>query len=153
MLVSQPCPTLCDSMDCSPPGSPVHGILQARTLEWGAIPFSRGSSHPGIDPRSPTLQADSLTSEPPGKPVYKWTWYAVWTCVVQGSAVTASVLMQRKVFSTCLFFFGLFYFWGAKFLTYIFTYDLTHLLTYFLYCLLYKIVVSCITICVTECLV
>ena len=36
--------TLCDPMDCSPPGSSVHGILQARMLEWVAIPFSRGSS-------------------------------------------------------------------------------------------------------------
>ena len=40
----QPCPTLCDPMDCSPTGSSVHGILQARILEWAAIPFSRGSS-------------------------------------------------------------------------------------------------------------
>ena len=37
-------PTLCDPMDCSPPGSSVHGILQARTLQWVAIPSSRGSS-------------------------------------------------------------------------------------------------------------
>ena len=37
---------LCDPMDCSPPGSSVHGILQARILEWVAIPFSRGSSQP-----------------------------------------------------------------------------------------------------------
>ena len=41
--VAQLCPTLCDPMDCSPPGSSVHGILQARILEWIAIPFSRGS--------------------------------------------------------------------------------------------------------------
>ena len=40
------CPTLCKPMDCSPPGSSVHGILQARILEWVAIPFSRGSSQP-----------------------------------------------------------------------------------------------------------
>ena len=38
----QSCPTLCNSMNCSPPGSSVHGILQARTLEWVAIPFSKG---------------------------------------------------------------------------------------------------------------
>ena len=42
----QSCPTLCDPMDCSPPGSSVQGILQARTLEWVAMPFSRGSSRP-----------------------------------------------------------------------------------------------------------
>ena len=40
------CPTLCDSMDCSPPGSSAHGILQARILEWVAMPSSRGSSPP-----------------------------------------------------------------------------------------------------------
>ena len=44
--VTQSCPTLCDPMDCSPPGSSVHGIFQARVLEWVAISFSRGSSHP-----------------------------------------------------------------------------------------------------------
>ena len=38
------CPTLCDPMDYSPPGSSVHEILQARTLEWVAMPSSRGSS-------------------------------------------------------------------------------------------------------------
>ena len=42
----QPYLTLCDLMDCSPPGSSVHGMSQARILEWAAIPFSRGSSLP-----------------------------------------------------------------------------------------------------------
>ena len=45
-LVAQSCPTLCHPMDCSPPGFSVHGILQARILEWVAISFSRGSSRP-----------------------------------------------------------------------------------------------------------
>ena len=45
-------------MDCSLPGSSVHGILQAIVLEWGAI------SNPGIEPGSPALEADALTSEP-----------------------------------------------------------------------------------------
>ena len=44
--VAQSCPTLCDPVDCSPPGFSVHGILQARILEWIAISFSRGSSWP-----------------------------------------------------------------------------------------------------------
>ena len=47
VLVSQSFPTLCNPMDCSPPGSYVHGILQATILEWVAILFSRGSSQPG----------------------------------------------------------------------------------------------------------
>ena len=44
--VAQSCPTLCNPMDCSSPGFSVHGILQARILEWVAISFSRGSSRP-----------------------------------------------------------------------------------------------------------
>jgi len=64
VLVAQTCPTLCDSMNCSPPGSSVHGIIQSRILECVAIPFSRGSSQLGL----PALQAASLLAEPPGKP-------------------------------------------------------------------------------------
>ena len=44
--VAQLCPTLCDPIDCSLPGSSVHGIFQAKVLEWVAISFSRGSSQP-----------------------------------------------------------------------------------------------------------
>ena len=44
VLVAQSCPTLCDPMDYSPPGSSVYGILQARMLEWVAIPLSMGPS-------------------------------------------------------------------------------------------------------------
>ena len=55
-------------MDYSLSGSSVHGILQARILEWVAISFSRGLPDPGIEFRSPALQADSSPSEPPGKP-------------------------------------------------------------------------------------
>ena len=44
--VAQLCPTLCDPMDCSLPGISVHGVFQARVLEWVAIAFSRGSSQP-----------------------------------------------------------------------------------------------------------
>ena len=49
------------------PGSSVHGILQARILEWVAIPFPRGLPDPGIEPGSPALQTDSLLSESTGK--------------------------------------------------------------------------------------
>ena len=45
-----------------------HGILQARVLEWVAFPSPEDRPNPGIEPRSPTLQADSLPTEPPGKP-------------------------------------------------------------------------------------
>ena len=59
----QSCLTLWDPMDCSPPDSSAHGILQARILEWVAMPSSKGSSQP----RSPALQVESLPSEPPRK--------------------------------------------------------------------------------------
>ena len=74
VLVFQSCLTLCDPMDCSPPGSSVHGISQARILEWVAIPFSRDLPNPGIKPGSPALQADSLPFEPPRKPPWGIWW-------------------------------------------------------------------------------
>ena len=61
-LVAKSCPTLGDPMDCSPAGSSVHGISQARILEWLDI------SSPGNGPKSPTLAGGFFTMEPPGKP-------------------------------------------------------------------------------------
>ena len=90
--VAQSCPTLSDPMDCTLPGSSVHGIFQARVLKWAAISFSRGTSRPRDQTQvscivgrrftvwatreaqpetkstSSTLQVDSLPFEPPGKP-------------------------------------------------------------------------------------
>ena len=57
----------CDPMDCSPPGSFVRGISQARILESVAISFSRGSSHLGSESGSPGLAGRFFTTEPPGK--------------------------------------------------------------------------------------
>ena len=62
-LIAQSCLTLCNPKDCSPPGPSVHGIFQARTLEWVVISFL---PNPGIKPGSP-----ALTAGPPGKP---FTW-------------------------------------------------------------------------------
>ena len=61
----QSCLTLCDSMDCSPPGSSVHGILQARLLEWVAMPSSRDLPDPGIESvplLSPALASGFFTT-------------------------------------------------------------------------------------------
>ena len=69
VLVAQSCPTLCNPMNYSLPGSSVHGISQARILEWVDISFSRDLPNPGIDPKSPGLQADSRPSEPPTQPI------------------------------------------------------------------------------------
>ena len=81
LLVAQSCPTSCDPMDCSLPGSSVHGILQARMLEWVAIPFSRGSSWPR-----------------------DWTWIS---CVIAGRFFTVwatreAHLVYRLYVKTCL---------------------------------------------------
>ena len=65
-LAAQSCLTLCNPIDCNLPGTSVHGILQARTLECVFVP-SRGSPQPRDEPRCPMLQADSLPSEPPEK--------------------------------------------------------------------------------------
>ena len=78
----QSCQTLCNSMDCSPPGSSVHGILQARILEWAAMPFSRISS----PPRDRTHVSCSFctagkffTAEPLGKPHHHYSSVYMWT--------------------------------------------------------------------------
>ena len=60
--VAQSCPALCDPKDYT-----VHGILQARILEWVAVPSPGHLPNLGTEPRSPTLQADSLPSEPQGE--------------------------------------------------------------------------------------
>ena len=76
LLRLQSCLTLWDPMDCTPPGSSLHGILQARILEWVAVPFSRGSSIPGIKFTSlisPALAGRFFTTSA--------TWEA--SCVVQ----------------------------------------------------------------------
>ena len=65
--VVQSCPTLCDPMDCSLPGFSIHGIFQARILEWFAISFSRGSSWPRNRTRV-SWAAGRLFTEPLGKP-------------------------------------------------------------------------------------
>ena len=65
--VIQSHPILCDPMDCSLPGPSVHGIFQARILEWGAISFSRDLPNPGSEPMSPALANGCFTSGPPRK--------------------------------------------------------------------------------------
>ena len=60
VLVTQSYLTLCHPMDCRPPGSAVHGILQARTLNWLLFPSPGNLLNPGIRPGSPALQEDSL---------------------------------------------------------------------------------------------
>ena len=68
-LFAQSSLTHCNSMDCSPPGSSVHGISQARILEWVAISFSKGSSQPRGQTCISCLAYRFFTTEPPGKPL------------------------------------------------------------------------------------
>ena len=100
-MCAQSGPTLCDPMDCSPRGSSVHGVLQARTLEWAAISSSRASSWP----RDPTLgfllwQAGSLTLAPPRRVKVKSlspvpTLHDPMDCSPPGSSVHG--LFQTKI--------------------------------------------------------
>ena len=67
-LVAKSCSTLWDTMDCRLPGSSIHGISQARILEWVAISFSRGSSQPRDQTPVSCIADGFFTTEPPGKP-------------------------------------------------------------------------------------
>ena len=67
VLVAQLCPTICDPMDCSPPGSSVHGIVQAWILDWVAISFARGSSWPRDWTEVSCIAGRFFTAGLPGK--------------------------------------------------------------------------------------
>ena len=82
--VAHSCPTLCDPVDCSLPGSSVHRILQARILEWVAISFSRRASWPRDWILVSAMWADALPFEPPRKP-YKGNFINMGFAVVSDS--------------------------------------------------------------------
>ena len=75
-VCAQSCPTLCDPMDCSSPGSSVHGISQARILEWVAIPFSRDLPDPRIKTEflAAPVEGELPTIAPPGKSKSNIMW-------------------------------------------------------------------------------
>ena len=76
--VAQLCPTLCDPVDCNLLGFSVHGILQQEY--WSGLPFPSPGylPDPGIEPGSPALEADALTSEPPGSSISTMDFPAWW---------------------------------------------------------------------------
>ena len=83
--VAQLCLTLCDPMDCSPPGSSIHGILQERILEWVAISFSRGSSWPRDRTQVPHIACRLFTFWPIGEDyiyiyiyIFNWSIYTMY---------------------------------------------------------------------------
>ena len=96
VIVAQSCPTLFNHMNCSSPGSFVHGILQARTLEWVAFPFSRGLSDPRIKPKSPELQADFLPLEPHQRSpmmLIRWCYFKSSQPALQGTYTSYITLL------------------------------------------------------------
>ena len=88
--VAQLCLTLCDPMDCSPPGSSVHGISQARIIEWVAISFSRGFS-PGIEPQSLVLIGIFFTAESPGNFLVSFGRFIPWYFILFDAVVNGIV--------------------------------------------------------------
>ena len=89
-LIAQLCPTLCNPVDCSPPGPSVHGILQARILEWLPFPPPGDLPNPEIKPRLPAFKGRFFTAEPPGKP----------TLSLQGHQILLHVF-DRKIHCLC----------------------------------------------------
>ena len=92
----------------------VHGILQARILEWVAFPFSRGSSQPRDQTRFPALQVDSLLAEPHGKPVGTGTKVQIYLCLSSKTWIKNMYMWQgvgMNVPSKHLLPFPLLFFW------------------------------------------
>ena len=101
---AESCLTLCDPVDCSPPGSSVHGILQTRILEWVAISFSRGSSRP----RDMGLLLESPALALPGEPCDGITQKNIISCVDRDAALLcwlgmdSGILVISSIFFLCL---------------------------------------------------
>ena len=106
-LVTQPCLTLCDPMDCSPPSSSVHGIFQARILECIAISSSRGSSQPrdwGHISCIYSIEGRFLTAEPLKKPIsnsveqnmISWTYHLSMKVVFDRPVTWSKIFFRRK---------------------------------------------------------
>ena len=95
VLVAQSCLPLCEPMDCSPPGSPIHGMLQARILDWVAMPSSRGSSKPQIEPASPALAGRFFTMEPSASPPSNTERGSLYRRLERGCLERASTWQKR----------------------------------------------------------
>ena len=93
LLVTHSCLTLCNPMDCSPPGSSVHGILQARILEWVPIPFSRESSQPRDQTRVSCIAWD-FSHE---------LWSQTWLWIQASSFTSYHALVNYVIFLTLKF--------------------------------------------------
>ena len=114
VLVAQLCPTLCNPIDGSPPGSPVHGILQARTLEWVTISFSKRNyrkKESEVAQSCPTLY-DPMDCSLPGSPIHGILQARVLECVtISFSKIGMNILKKKKysfpdLYQYCLTPFG-----------------------------------------------
>ena len=88
-----------DPMDCRPPGCSIHGIFQARILQWVATSSSRGSPQPRDKRWCPASQADSLPSESPGMPTMRktWVWSPGWEDPLEKEMATHSSTLAWKI--------------------------------------------------------
>ena len=91
-LVAQSCPTLCDLMDCSPPGSSVHGILQAKILEWVANSFSRGSCSCSL------VNSETWILSP-------WPEFCTWVLLQFQTAQMPSIVEGKCQSLSCVWFY------------------------------------------------
>ena len=98
--VAQSCPAVSDPMDCSPPGSSIHGISQARVLEWGAIAFSKET----VDIRKNFwhLYAKKLSMLLCGKWIYEYFWESVLMRWVKLDPVIQSEVRQKEKHKCCI---------------------------------------------------
>ena len=97
--VTQSCLTLCDPMDCSPPDSSIHGIFQARILEWVPFPSPGDLPYPGIEPRSPALQVDALPRNHLGSLSNACFWASPTEGLVSGSGESLTIFKQGSAMS------------------------------------------------------
>ena len=102
-LVAQSCPTLCNPMDCSLPVFSIHGDSPGKNYWSGwPCPPPRAFTNPMIEPRSPTLQAESLPSEPPGKSLNTFNLYLIYFAyhpLHRGERVMLLLLFSHSVLS------------------------------------------------------
>ena len=103
----------CDPIDCSPPGPSIHGILQARILEWVAIPSPGDLPDPGIEPKSPALAGGFFTTETPEKPIslfycHKKTASALFSSSTLSLSSNQVLIIWVQLVICCLFSFFLF---------------------------------------------
>ena len=108
-LVALLCPTLCDPLDCSPPGSSVHGILQARILEWIAMPSSRGFSQPR-DLTCVSCIAGGFFTSWPTREAHLYLYLYLWSIFILHVCTSFSfILFSRAIWYLASLTFGEFF--------------------------------------------